>query len=46
MELIHQLQIGQFFHITGEFAELELNLIKERRKAGLDSARAKGKNWW
>ena len=36
--------IGQFFfHITGAFAELERNLIKERTKAGLDSARARGR---
>ena len=36
--------IGQFFfHITGAFAELERNLIKERTKAGLEAARARGK---
>ena len=36
--------IGQFFfHITGAFAELERNLIKERTRAGLDSARARGR---
>jgi DNA invertase Pin-like site-specific DNA recombinase len=36
--------IGQFFfHITGAFAELERNLIKERTKAGLDAARARGR---
>lgn len=35
---------GQFFfHVTGAFAELERNLIKERTKAGLESARARGK---
>jgi len=36
--------IGQFFFdITGAFAELERNLIKERTRAGLDSARARGR---
>lgn len=36
--------IGQFFfHVTGAFAELERNLIKERTKAGLDAARARGR---
>ncbi|PCJ29098.1 MAG: transposase [Rickettsiales bacterium] len=36
--------IGQFFfHITGAFAELERNLIKERTKAGLAAARARGR---
>lgn len=36
--------LGQFFfHITGAFAELERNLIKERTKAGLDAARARGR---
>jgi DNA invertase Pin-like site-specific DNA recombinase len=36
--------IGQFFfHITGAFAELEKNLVKERTKAGLDAARARGR---
>jgi DNA invertase Pin-like site-specific DNA recombinase len=36
--------IGQFFfHITGAFAELERNLIKERTKAGLDAARSRGR---
>lgn len=36
--------IGQFFfHITGAFAELEKNLIRERTKAGLDAARARGR---
>ena len=36
--------IGQFFfNITGAFAEVERNLIKERTKAGLDSARARGR---
>jgi len=36
--------IGQFFfHITGAFAELERNLIRERTKAGLDAARARGR---
>jgi DNA invertase Pin-like site-specific DNA recombinase len=35
---------GQFFfHITGAFAELERNLIRERTKAGLEAARARGK---
>jgi DNA invertase Pin-like site-specific DNA recombinase len=33
-----------FFHITGAFAELERNLIRERTKAGLISARSRGKN--
>ncbi len=32
-----------FFHITGAFAELERNLIRERTKAGLESARARGR---
>ncbi len=36
--------IGQFFfHITGAFAELERNLIRERTRAGLDAARARGR---
>lgn len=35
---------GQFFfHITGAFAELERNLIRERTMAGLVSARARGR---
>ncbi len=35
---------GQFFfHITGAFAELERNLIRERTKAGLANARARGR---
>ncbi len=35
---------GQFFfHVTGAFAELERNLIRERTKAGLESARARGR---
>ncbi len=35
---------GQFFfHITGAFAELERNLIRERTMAGLASARARGR---
>ncbi len=32
-----------YFHITGAFAELERNLIKERTRAGLKAARARGK---
>lgn len=32
-----------FFHITGAFAELERNLIRERTMAGLVSARARGR---
>lgn len=32
------------FHITGAFAEFERNIIRERTKAGLESARARGKN--
>ena len=32
-----------FFHITGAFAELERNLIRERTKAGLEAARARGR---
>ncbi len=32
-----------FFHVTGAFAELERNLIRERTKAGLDAARARGR---
>ena len=36
--------IGQFFfHITGSFAELERNLIRERTMAGLNAARERGK---
>ena len=35
---------GQFFfHVTGAFAELERNLIRERTKAGLEAARARGR---
>jgi DNA invertase Pin-like site-specific DNA recombinase len=35
---------GQFFfHITAAFAELERDLIRERTKAGLASARARGR---
>ncbi len=33
-----------FFHITGAFAELERNLIRERTRAGLNAARARGRN--
>jgi DNA invertase Pin-like site-specific DNA recombinase len=44
MQLI-PLPTGQFFfHITGAFAELERNLIRERTKTGLKAARARGKN--
>lgn len=32
-----------FFHVTGAFAELERNLIRERTMAGLKAARARGK---
>lgn len=40
-----QTSAGQFFfHITGAFAELERNLIRERTRAGLESARARGRN--
>lgn len=36
---------GQFFfHVTGAFAELERNLIRERTRAGLKAARARGRN--
>jgi DNA invertase Pin-like site-specific DNA recombinase len=36
--------IGQcFFQITGAFAELERNLIRERTRAGLASARQRGR---
>lgn len=36
---------GQFFfHITGAFAELERNLIRERTMAGLEAARARGRH--
>ena len=31
------------FHITGAFAEFEKNIIRERTRAGLESARARGK---
>ncbi len=35
---------GQFFfHVTGAFAELERNLVRERTKAGLASARRRGR---
>ena len=35
---------GQFFlHVTGAFAELERNLIRERTMAGLASARRRGR---
>ena len=35
---------GQFFfHVTGAFAELERNLIRERTQAGLKAARARGR---
>ncbi|MCH7535453.1 MAG: recombinase family protein, partial [Bacteroidetes bacterium] len=35
---------GQFFlHVTGAFAELERNLIRERTIAGLNAARARGR---
>jgi len=35
---------GQFFfHITGAFAEFERNLIRERTRAGLENARARGR---
>jgi DNA invertase Pin-like site-specific DNA recombinase len=38
---------GQFFfHITGEFAELESNLIREHIMAGIVNARVRGKKWW
>lgn len=37
--------IGQFFfHVTGAFSELERNLIRERTLAGLEAARARGRN--
>ena len=32
-----------FFHITGAFAELERDLIRERTLAGLKAARARGR---
>lgn len=36
---------GQFFfHITAAFAELERNLIRERTRAGLEAARARGRS--
>ena len=31
------------FHITGAFAEFERNIIRERTRAGLESARARGR---
>jgi len=35
---------GQFFfHVTGAFAELERNLIRERTRAGLQAARVRGR---
>jgi DNA invertase Pin-like site-specific DNA recombinase len=37
---------GQFFlHVTGAFAELERNRIRERTMAGLASARQRGYSW-
>lgn len=37
--------MGQFFfHVTGAFSELERNLIRERTLAGLEAARARGRN--
>ena len=40
-----QTATGQFFfHITGAFAELERNLIRERTRAGLKAARARGRS--
>lgn len=33
-----------FFHVTGAFAELERNLIRERTRAGLKAARARGRS--
>ena len=36
--------VGQFFfHVTGAFAELERNLMRERTEAGLQAARARGR---
>ena len=36
---------GQFFfQVTGAFAELERNLIRERTRAGLEAARARGRS--
>ena len=32
-----------FFHIMGAFAQLEKNLIRERTRSGLESARARGR---
>ncbi|HDK27857.1 MAG TPA: recombinase family protein [Candidatus Atribacteria bacterium] len=32
-----------FFHIIGAFAEYEINIIRERTKAGLASARSRGR---
>ena len=32
-----------FFHVTGAFAELERNIIRERTMAGLKAARSRGK---
>ncbi len=40
-----QTATGQFFfHVTGAFAELERNLIRERTRAGLKAARARGRS--
>jgi DNA invertase Pin-like site-specific DNA recombinase len=33
-----------FFNISGSFAEFERDLIRERTKAGLEAARARGRN--
>jgi len=33
-----------FFHIIAAFAQLERDLIRERTRAGLDAARARGRN--
>jgi DNA invertase Pin-like site-specific DNA recombinase len=40
-----QTATGQFFfHVTGAFAELERNLIRERTRAGLKAARARSRS--
>jgi DNA invertase Pin-like site-specific DNA recombinase len=35
---------SSFFHVTGAYAELERNLIRERTRAGLKASWARGRN--
>ncbi len=36
--------MGFFFHVMGALAEMERELIVERTRAGLEAARARGRN--